>query len=1258
MKKILLFTLMVLFASSMFAQTTVWNPAANPIPDSLWSTAANWTEGAVPTLEDKVVFNVNPVVLCKVNSSTEAGRIVLGDGGPGLLTIKSGTTLTLGDLGWTSFAYNDTATLVVEADASITINHHNWMAMKDGALLDLQLYGSITSTQNIGLDRNSVGAIGNVTIYGGGLLSARYTDDANFGEGAKLDIQGGTFMFTQDELASVQLWISEGKIVAYGGEGMVKAVLVDGQTIVTSIPPGTTVWSPAEGGSGLWNDAANWSDKRVPLDTNRVLFYKANVQECVLDIETTVKRIAVGNGGDGGTLRIKSGGILNLIEDDSWSSIGQTHSGTLILETGAVINKAENRFDIGNQTGSNGTVTIDGGDLNIYDMNLGRTIGATGSLTINSGTITGGKSLDVADHGTGTLTMNGGEINIADDIYIAKSSDDATASMGTLTMNGGKIYMVEDMKAGNGGLGILTLNDGIIEIGDRLYLGEAGGTAELYIKGGELIVHDRINAIEDGSFIDITNGTIILDGEDQLESNSKITALIADGKIIAGGGTGTVNVEVADGQTILTAILPQRAETTVWAPLEGGDGLWSTNGNWSDLNVPDSNKVVFSNPDVPECVLDIESTIKQLSLGDGGVGGDTLRIAEGGTLNIIQDEWSAVGYNCSGTLIIETGGVLDKPLHRLDIGLTDGGNGTIIINGGTLKAVDMNWGKAATAIATVIVNSGTFETTEKSIDIAGDGSASLTVNGGEVIVADDIYLAKDDAAANGAITINGGKISMVEDMKAGDKGSGTVTINAGTIEIGDRLYLGEGGGTAEIYVKGGELIIHDKIDRIEGSSFIDISGGIIKLDGDQVGAINDYIAAEKIVAEGGEGTVKVEYDAEVNVTIITVGDAPEVNEILPVFPSVANNGPFPTGNEVKRSDSPFDNNSGLTTDIVFEYTAYKGTPAVDGNYDDDAWANIPWTEFQDSESRDGVDREYGFIHDPAFAPAFWGGPQDISAWFKIIHDADNVYVLTMRIDDDDDNSGTTAADPGGIWQNDIYQMILDSRAPGDYNTASPGAEVGFGHIGADETYNYWANGQQNEATELELADGNSTSVSPSSTGKAIKYKMHAGVTLGSTTQDLHVMEVAFKKYPGEFADESVGMFSMVAIDRDNGIQFETVLQFGQGIVAKDNELYASIKFSSEVITSTKELISDVSFELRNYPNPVGNMTHISYSLENNEHVTVNVYNISGRLVKTLVSEMQPSGTNIIDYDTSSLKNGVYLLNLRTGSRSVTTKFLK
>ncbi len=131
-----------------------------------------------------------------------------------------------------------------------------------GSVVNVDIYGSVTSTQNIGMDRNAAGSTVKVTIYEGGLLEARYTDDANFGPGALLDIRGGTFKFTQDELASVNLWISQGRIVGFGGTQTIRNESVEGTTIVTV---GTPV-SVADITAGKFNVYPNPASNKVSIE--------------------------------------------------------------------------------------------------------------------------------------------------------------------------------------------------------------------------------------------------------------------------------------------------------------------------------------------------------------------------------------------------------------------------------------------------------------------------------------------------------------------------------------------------------------------------------------------------------------------------------------------------------------------------------------------------------------------------------------------------------------------------------------------------------------------------------------------------------------------------------------------------------------------------------------------------------------------------------------------------------------------------------
>ncbi len=68
----------------------------------------------------------------------------------------------------------------------------------------------------------------------------------------------------------------------------------------------------------------------------------------------------------------------------------------------------------------------------------------------------------------------------------------------------------------------------------------------------------------------------------------------------------------------------------------------------------------------------------------------------------------------------------------------------------------------------------------------------------------------------------------------------------------------------------------------------------------------------------------------------------------------------------------------------------------------------------------------------------------------------------------------------------------------------------------------------------------------------------------------------------------------------------------------------------------------------NFPNPFNSETKIRYNLPKNTKVKMNVYNIAGRRVKTLINDNKNAGSYEIIFDGSELPSGVYLYTLEAG----------
>jgi len=90
--------------------------------------------------------------------------------------------------------------------------------------------------------------------------------------------------------------------------------------------------------------------------------------------------------------------------------------------------------------------------------------------------------------------------------------------------------------------------------------------------------------------------------------------------------------------------------------------------------------------------------------------------------------------------------------------------------------------------------------------------------------------------------------------------------------------------------------------------------------------------------------------------------------------------------------------------------------------------------------------------------------------------------------------------------------------------------------------------------------------------------------------------------------------------------------------------------SGEIVTSVKESNKSLPmlFELyQNYPNPFNPNTVIRYQLSVTSQVDLKVYDVLGRVVKTLVHGIQKPGVHAANFDGSCLSSGVYFYQLAT-----------
>ncbi len=212
------------------AQTTVWNPAANPDGTGNWNEAANWTAGLPNPGSGKAVFNVPEAAPAIITDAQSTFHLVQGDNADGgEIIIQSGGSLTLGEI-WGGIGYNAPAVLTVETGGEITFGQHAWIGFLEGAEGTVNINGgtvNVTAMTGLGWE----GGIGIVNLRDGlfDLANINASDLKSIGEGSYIDISGGGVMTIngnrmahtdendEEQPDQIAAFAEESRIMALGG---------------------------------------------------------------------------------------------------------------------------------------------------------------------------------------------------------------------------------------------------------------------------------------------------------------------------------------------------------------------------------------------------------------------------------------------------------------------------------------------------------------------------------------------------------------------------------------------------------------------------------------------------------------------------------------------------------------------------------------------------------------------------------------------------------------------------------------------------------------------------------------------------------------------------------------------------------------------------------------------------------------------------------------------------------------------------------
>jgi hypothetical protein len=76
-----------------------------------------------------------------------------------------------------------------------------------------------------------------------------------------------------------------------------------------------------------------------------------------------------------------------------------------------------------------------------------------------------------------------------------------------------------------------------------------------------------------------------------------------------------------------------------------------------------------------------------------------------------------------------------------------------------------------------------------------------------------------------------------------------------------------------------------------------------------------------------------------------------------------------------------------------------------------------------------------------------------------------------------------------------------------------------------------------------------------------------------------------------------------------------------------------------------------------YPNPFNASTTLSFTLTNAMAVELNLYDITGRLLKTLAARFYSAGNHALQFDGSGFSSGTYIVAMKSGPAKLSQKIV-
>ena len=885
--------------------------AGGATPAGIWdTTTANWSTSSLGDLATGTWTASHAAVFSAGTASTGAytvqvagtvtadavwakdGTVTLADGGSGLLTL-AGSALLRGDTGLVVNApisapvFNTSGTVTLGSAANSI-----GLATLSGTttLAAAQTFGSLAGGGTVALGTNAltVGGDNTASSFVGSFTGSGAISKTGTG---RLTIGGTTTGYTGTLSANAGV-LRIGTGGASGSlsgtvavNGTVEVLRSDASIIATVFTGagalnflGTAVSGQSDyslgGATGGFTGAVSIAGSRlriVPanLDTCASITAVSGGQAWLFAGNHAENYIINGNGwveptGELGAIRFETNanltGSLNVASASrmvAWGTNG-TVSGTLTGTAALNLNLAGNPGTInltGATVGYSGALTLNAGTLNIGASGLG------GSLTVTAGTanVTGGIATDLTVSGTaatvggaiggnvvsnaGTTTLNGG---VAGNVTLATGTANINGTVGgNVTSAVGTTTNVTGAVTGS-----LSVADGAALAGEG-----SAGTLNLGSTTGSTL---RVNASTSGA---LTAANLNLVGTTTVQLTHTPTTA---GPFVVLAYTGTLTGDETnflvptgtyrgDPEVQLDSLAKQftlllDAQTRTW-----DNGAGTANWNTTDLNWVGDDKTFFAG----DPVVFTNTAVTTVNLATG------LQ-----PMSITMQNTAGNDYTFTGGSIIGSTGLSMIGGGNLTLGGTNTFTGAISVGAGVLTlgsggALGQTSGVTVAPGASINLNGqaggGPGTTSPYSYTIAGNGSDGAGGLGAIFNTGGDIYASSGirslTLSANAEIGSNNGRFDV--GRHEGTATYGTITGGGFTLtKVGTNAMVFRAPATDITYVLNAGQLTFEDYDSASGTNLITVNAGALGTYNNRTipNAVTFAAAGSTLVSQAGNGT--------------------------------------------------------------------------------------------------------------------------------------------------------------------------------------------------------------------------------------------------------------------------------------------------------------------------------------------------------------------------------------------------------------------